>query len=213
MSQDALDLLLSAVKDPGQRKPITSAYYAFANGDAETFAVQFAVLLQAHALSLKALPARLQKVIATETNRMSDLTLAHQVSVRPRKEAVSANGVGDSLETLKKIQSEIQRELAAHCQLLKTEREDDVGGHCKRASPKETGRAPDSACPKHQLCCRRSHRFGPQASAAGDAFLFFYCIGAGVITALLLRANCAADWAILEIAAAMRRCRVRYSAV
>jgi hypothetical protein len=33
------------------------------------------------------------------------------------------NGAGDSLETLKKIQSEIQRELAAHCQLLKTERE------------------------------------------------------------------------------------------
>jgi hypothetical protein len=123
MSQDALDLLLSGVKDQGQRKQITSAYYAFAAGDPETFAVQFAVLLRAHATSLKLLPARMEKVIATETNRMSDLILAHQVSVRPRKEAVSANGAGDSLETLKKIQSEIQRELAAHCELLKTERE------------------------------------------------------------------------------------------
>jgi hypothetical protein len=42
MSQDALDLLLSGVKDRGQRKQITSAYSAFANGDPETFAVRFA---------------------------------------------------------------------------------------------------------------------------------------------------------------------------
>jgi hypothetical protein len=45
MSQDALDLLLSGVEDPGQRKRITSAYYAFASGDPETFPVKFAILL------------------------------------------------------------------------------------------------------------------------------------------------------------------------
>jgi hypothetical protein len=61
MSQDALELLLSGVKDQAQRKQITSAYYAFANGDPETFAVQFAVLLRAHAISLKLLPARQRK--------------------------------------------------------------------------------------------------------------------------------------------------------
>jgi hypothetical protein len=38
MSQEALDLLLSGVKDQGQRKQITSAYYAFAAGDPETAA-------------------------------------------------------------------------------------------------------------------------------------------------------------------------------
>src|SRR5260370_34732067 len=81
MSQDALDLLLSGVKDQGQRKQITSAYHAFANGDAETFTVQFAVLLRAHAISLKLLPARLEKALAAETNKMSGLVLGHQSSL------------------------------------------------------------------------------------------------------------------------------------
>src|SRR5580692_1611384 len=81
MSQDALDLLLSGVKDQGQRKQITSAYYAFANGDPETFAVQFAVLLRAHATSLKLLPSRLEKALAAETHKMSALVIAHQNAI------------------------------------------------------------------------------------------------------------------------------------
>jgi hypothetical protein len=58
MSQDPVELLLTGVKDQAQRKQITSAYYEFAKGDPETFAVQFAVLLRAHAMSLKLLSAR-----------------------------------------------------------------------------------------------------------------------------------------------------------
>jgi hypothetical protein len=69
VSQDALDLILSGVKDQGQRKQITSAYYAFASGDPQTFAVQFAVLLRAHALSLKLLASRLEKALAAETHK------------------------------------------------------------------------------------------------------------------------------------------------
>ena len=77
MSQDALDLLLSGVRDQGQRKQITSAYYAFANGDPETFAVQFAVLLRAHAVSLKLLPARLEKSLSAETGKLGEIGRAH----------------------------------------------------------------------------------------------------------------------------------------
>src|SRR5258708_12814943 len=99
MSQEALDLLLSGVKDQGQRKQITTAYYAFAAGDPETFAVQFAVLLRAHALSLKALPERLQKTLATETYKLSDLMSAHQASMNKVDSWVSQadddNGAGE----------------------------------------------------------------------------------------------------------------------
>jgi hypothetical protein len=82
MSQDALDLLLSGVKDQGQRKQITSAYYTFANGDPETFAVQFAVLLRAHAISLKLLSAQLEKALSAETHKLGDLVIAHQCSAQ-----------------------------------------------------------------------------------------------------------------------------------
>ena len=123
MSDDALDLLLSGVRDQLQRNEITSAYYAFASGDHQTFAVQFAVLLKAHALSLKSFPARFQKAIATETNRLTDVILAHQASVRTSKEAMNADGAGDSLEALKTIQCEIEQHLAAHSEFLKQERE------------------------------------------------------------------------------------------
>jgi hypothetical protein len=123
MSDDALDLLLSGVRDQRQRNEITSAYYAFASGDHDTFAVQFAVLLKAHALSLKSLPDRFQKAIATETNRLRDVILAHQGSVRTSKETMNADGAGDSLEALKKIQREIEQQLAAHSEFLKQERE------------------------------------------------------------------------------------------
>ena len=127
MSEEALDLLLSGVKDQGQRKQITSAYYAFANGDPETFAVQFAVLLRAHAVSLKLLPARLEKTLSAETYKLGDLVIAHQNSVQrmaslldqePRK-----NGVGEGTDAYLKIQQAIENQLTAHSDALRSERE------------------------------------------------------------------------------------------
>ena len=112
MSQDALDLLLSGVKDPGQRKQITSAYYAFANGDPQTFAVQFAVLLRAHAMSLKVLPARLEKAHAAETNRLSAVVLAHQSSVQKLVSLINQEaekrGGGEGRLNCEKIQTPIE---------------------------------------------------------------------------------------------------------
>jgi hypothetical protein len=123
MSQDALDLLLTGVKDQGQRKQITSAYYAFATGDPETFAVQFAVLLRAHALSLKALPERLQKALATETYKLSDLISAHQASMNKVASWVSQadddNGVG---ERFGQMERRIDEGFALYNEALRVER-------------------------------------------------------------------------------------------
>jgi hypothetical protein len=125
MSQDALDLLLSGVKDQAQRKQITTAYYAFANGDPETFAVQFAVLLRAHATSLKVLPARLEKALSSETRKLGDLVIAHQNSVARMvsliDQAAKNAGVGEGTEA--KIQQLIQDQLAPYAELLRSERE------------------------------------------------------------------------------------------
>jgi hypothetical protein len=123
MSDDALELLLSGVKDQRHRKEITAAYYAFAAGDPDTFPVRFAVLLRAHASSLKALPVQLQKIISTETHRMSDLVLAQQASVRATRDSQSADGTGESLDGLKKLHLRFERELAAHREFLKKESE------------------------------------------------------------------------------------------
>jgi hypothetical protein len=126
MSQDALELLLSGVKDQAQRKQITSAYYAFANGDPETFAVQFAVLLRAHALSLKTLPVRLEKALATETHRLTDIVAAHQASVERMVSFINQtsanNGVGEGNVVLE-LKQEMEQQLAAHGELLRSETE------------------------------------------------------------------------------------------
>jgi len=131
MSQDALDLLLSGVKDQGQRKQITSAYYAFANGDPETFAVQFAVLLRAHAASLKLLPARLEKGFSAETRKLGDLVIAHQNSVQRMASLLDQearkNGVGEGTERYSKFHQAIEDQLAAHAEIVRSEREQITG--------------------------------------------------------------------------------------
>jgi hypothetical protein len=126
MSQDALELLLSGVKDQAQRKQITSAYYAFANGDPETFAVQFAVLLRAHAMSLKLLPARLEKTLAAETHKMSALVLAHQNSVERMTSLIQekhADNGGGEAAVPSKIPVQIEEWLNTYRELIGKERE------------------------------------------------------------------------------------------
>lgn len=127
MSQEALDFLLSGVKDQGQRKQITTAYYTFANGDPETFAVQFAVLLRAHAVSLKLLPSRLEKALAAETHKVSELVLAHQSSLQRmasliHQEAEKAGG-GEERADFQRLQTAIEHQFATHSKALSHERE------------------------------------------------------------------------------------------
>jgi septation ring formation regulator EzrA len=74
-------------------------------------------------MSLKVLPERVQKVIAIEIHRISDLILAHQDSYRPTKESENADRVGESIEAMKKGQAEIQRGIATCSELLRAQRE------------------------------------------------------------------------------------------
>jgi hypothetical protein len=127
MSQEALDLLLSGVKDQGQRKQITSAYYAFANGDPETFAVQFAVLLRAHAMSLKLLPSRLEKALAAETHKVSALVIAHQRSIDKMVSLIDQeaekSGGGEGRVDYEAIRARVEEQLVEHAEAVKSERE------------------------------------------------------------------------------------------
>src|SRR5258708_16291690 len=99
MTDEALDLLLSGVTKEADRKAVTAAYYEFATGDPKTFPVQFAVLLKAHALALRVAPNRLQKIIATETHKMSDLLVAHLDAVKKPATALGLAPTGQKTDS------------------------------------------------------------------------------------------------------------------
>jgi hypothetical protein len=48
-----LDMLLSGITDPSERKAVTEAFYDFAKGDPCGFSVRFAVLIKAHTLAIQ----------------------------------------------------------------------------------------------------------------------------------------------------------------
>jgi hypothetical protein len=47
-----LELLLMGISDNGQRMAVVQAYYSLAEGDPNTWPVQFAVLIKAHTLAM-----------------------------------------------------------------------------------------------------------------------------------------------------------------
>jgi hypothetical protein len=50
-----LELLLTGISDNGQRMAVVKAYYFLAEGDPNTWPVQFAVLIKAHTLAMNRL--------------------------------------------------------------------------------------------------------------------------------------------------------------
>ncbi len=50
-----LQLLLTGISDNGQRMAVVQAYYGLAEGDPDTWPVQFAVLIKAHTLAMNRL--------------------------------------------------------------------------------------------------------------------------------------------------------------
>jgi hypothetical protein len=50
-----LELLLTGISDNGQRMAVVQAYYCLAEGDPNTWPVQFAVLIKAHTLAMNRL--------------------------------------------------------------------------------------------------------------------------------------------------------------
>ena len=47
-----LELLLAGISDNGQRMAVVQAYYSLAEGDPNTWPVQFAVLIKAHTMAM-----------------------------------------------------------------------------------------------------------------------------------------------------------------
>jgi hypothetical protein len=48
-----LDILLSSITDPSERKAVTEAFYDFAKGNPYGFSVRFAMLIKAHTLAIQ----------------------------------------------------------------------------------------------------------------------------------------------------------------
>jgi hypothetical protein len=85
------------------------------------------VLLRAHAISLKLLPARLERALSAETRKLGDLVIAHQNSVQRMASLLDQesrkNGVGEGAEAHAKVQEAIEEQLGAHAEVLRSERE------------------------------------------------------------------------------------------
>ena len=113
----ALELLLEGLTDEAKLREVNRAFYHFARGDPDGFAVQFAVLLQAHCLALKAGPQRIHQALQTETQRLSALLMAYQTAledaaaaVTRHAEASAAQGeaLGQRLEALERLVRTVQ---------------------------------------------------------------------------------------------------------
>jgi hypothetical protein len=119
-NDESLDFLLAGVRDENQRKLVRSAYFAFASGDPNTFPVQFAVLLKAHALALRTAPTKLQRALTEERHKVSDALVAHRAYLeslsgsRPAgSEASNAllDRGGDLAAAISQIQNAIREQL------------------------------------------------------------------------------------------------------
>jgi hypothetical protein len=118
-----LDFLLAGVRDENRRKLVRSAYFAFASGDPNTFAVQFAVLLKAHGLALKAAPTKLQRALTEEVHKVSDLLVAHRAYLEsfsgPRPAAnVSSEREGEVADAISRIEKAIHERLREERELF-----------------------------------------------------------------------------------------------
>ena len=88
-----LEFILSGCTTDDERKAIAQAFHTFAQGDPGSFSVQFAVLLQAHAETLKSAPKRLRQAVATEFSNIADLLSEHKAMVKEAGSAIADHAV------------------------------------------------------------------------------------------------------------------------
>ena len=127
-NDESLDFLLAGVRDENQRKLVRSAYFAFASGDPNTFAVQFAVLLKAHLLALRTAPTKLQRALTEERHKVSDALIAHRAYLEslsgspPAGSEAAPNALpgreGDLVAAISQIQNAIREQLREERSLL-----------------------------------------------------------------------------------------------
>ena len=101
---------------------------SFASGDPNTFPVQFAVLLKAHALALRTAPTKLQRALTEERHKVSDALVAHRAYLeslstsQPAGSEPVSNGLpgkeGDVVGAISHIQNAIHEQLREQRNLL-----------------------------------------------------------------------------------------------
>jgi len=115
----ALELLLEGLTDEAKLREINRASYHFAKGDPDGFAVQFAVLPQAHCLALKAGPERIHQAWEAETQRLGALLMAYQTALEDAAAAVTrqadasaaqGEALGQQLEALERLVLTVQEQ-------------------------------------------------------------------------------------------------------
>jgi hypothetical protein len=105
-----LDILLNGFANDAQRKAVIEAFHTFAQGDPDSFNVQFAVLLEAHARALKSAPEWLRKAIAMELTQVSDLIVSHRSAMKDSAAAIAkdASDIRDQVVLLSEFNQELR---------------------------------------------------------------------------------------------------------
>ena len=78
----ALGVMLAGCATDAERKAVREAFYTFAQGDPDAFAVQLAVLLTAHARALKTAPEAFRKAGERVSSEVIETIASHRLSVK-----------------------------------------------------------------------------------------------------------------------------------
>ena len=78
----ALEVMLAGCATNAERKAVREAFYTFAQGDPDAFAVQLAVLLTAHARALKTAPEAFRKAGERVSSEVIETIASHRLSVK-----------------------------------------------------------------------------------------------------------------------------------
>ena len=77
-----LEVMLAGCATDAERKAVREAFYTFAQGDPDAFAVQLAVLLTAHARALKTAPEAFRKAGERVSSEVIETIASHRLSVK-----------------------------------------------------------------------------------------------------------------------------------
>ena len=78
----ALEVMLAGCVTDAECKAVREAFYTFAQGDPDAFAVQLAVLLTAHARALKTAPEAFRKAGERVSSEVVEAIASHRLSVK-----------------------------------------------------------------------------------------------------------------------------------
>src|SRR6516164_8712722 len=110
----ALEVMLAGCANDGERKAVRDAFYTFAQGDPDAFAVQLAVVLTAHARALKAAPEAFRKAGERVSSEVVETIASHRLSVKEAAAVLSkeATNVGQQAALVGQDLCQLRKELS-----------------------------------------------------------------------------------------------------